>query len=72
MKLKKNFLSHFLIDIKFDWKHQWDAVNSFIDCVNLLYYKCRKRHFKCGGSYIDSTAWIKSKKATINAINKKR
>ena len=34
-----------------------------IGCVHLLYYKC--------GSYIVSTDWIKSKKATINPINKK-
>ena len=31
------------------------------DCVNLLYYKCHKISFKCGGSYINSLEWIKSK-----------
>ena len=39
-------------------------------CVHLLYYKCHKIHFKCGGSYIDSPDCIKSKKKTINPINK--
>ena len=37
------------------------------DCVNLLQYKCHRIHFKRGGPYTDS----ESKKATINAINKK-
>ena len=41
------------------------------DCVHLLYYKCHKTNFKCGGSCMDSSDWIKSKKATINLINKK-
>ena len=38
------------------------------DCVNLLYYKCRKINFKLGGSY-DSPDWIKKKK--INNKSKK-
>ena len=39
--------------------------------VQLLYYKCHKINFNCGGSYIDSPDWMKNKKATINHINKK-
>ena len=35
----------------------------------MLYYKCHKVNFKCGGSYIDSSDWIKKKKATINQKN---
>ena len=35
-----------------------------------MYYKCHKINPNCGGSYIDSPAWIKYKKAT-NSINKK-
>ena len=27
--------------------------NFICDCVNLLYYKCHKINFKCGGLYID-------------------
>ena len=51
--------------------------NDFIfDCVQLLYYKCRKvNHIQIisyGKSYIDSPDWIKNKKAIINPINKKR
>ena len=41
------------------------------DYVHLLYYKCHKINLNRGGSYINSTDWIKSKKATINPINKK-
>ena len=41
------------------------------DYVHLLYYKCHKINPNSGGSYIDSPDWIKSKKATINPINKK-
>ena len=36
------------------------------DQVQLIYYRCHKVNFRCGGSYIDSPDWIKKKKATIN------
>ena len=39
------------------------------DCVNFLYYKCRKLYLNHVGSYIDSRNWIKNKKATIYPIN---
>ena len=41
------------------------------DCVHSLYCKCFKLNFKRGRSYMDFPDWIKSKKATINPINKK-
>ena len=41
------------------------------DFIHLLNYKCHKINLSHGGSYIDSLDWIKSKKTTINAINKK-
>ena len=42
--------------------------NDFVfDSVQLLYYKCHEVNFKRGGSYIDSTDWIK--KATVNTKN---
>ena len=41
------------------------------DYVQLLYDKCDKINPNRGGSYIDSSDWIKNKKATINPINKK-
>ena len=39
--------------------------------VHLLYYECHKINTNHRGSYIDSPDWIKSRKATINPINKK-
>ena len=30
------------------------------DCVHLLYYKCHKVNPNQGGSYVDSSDWIKS------------
>ena len=39
--------------------------------VHLMYYKCYEINPNRGGSYIDFPNWIKNKKATINAINKK-
>ena len=36
------------------------------DSVQLLYYKCHKTNFKRGGSYIDSTDWIKKKNNNKN------
>ena len=36
------------------------------DSVQLLYYKCHKINFKRGGSYIDSTDWIKKKNNNNN------
>ena len=41
------------------------------DYVQLWYYKCYKINPNCGGSYIDSPDWIKTKKAAINPIIKK-
>ena len=40
------------------------------DYVQLLYYKCHKINPNYGGSYIDSSDWIKNKKTTINPISK--
>ena len=39
--------------------------------VCLLYYKSHKINPNCGGSYIDSPDWIKTKKTAINPIIKK-
>ena len=39
--------------------------------VQLLYYKYHKINLNCGGSYIDSSDWVKNKNSTINPINKK-
>ena len=39
------------------------------DGVNLLYYDFNKINLNRGGSYIESTRWIKNKKSTINLKN---
>ena len=44
---------------------------SVLDWVQLLYYKYHKLNPHRGGSCIDSSEWINSKKATTNPINKK-
>ena len=41
------------------------------DYVYLLHYKCHEIDLNRGGSYIDSTDWIKNKKATLNPNDKK-
>ena len=52
-----------------DLETQMRGSDFIFDCVNLLYYKSHKINFKRGGSYIDSTDWIKKKKATRNPKN---
>ena len=52
-------------------KEQMKGSKFVFDYVQLLYHKCHKIHSNHGGSYIDYLDWIKSKKATINPINKK-
>ena len=39
------------------------------DCVYLSYCKCHKINPNWGGSYKDSSDWIKNKKASINPIH---
>ena len=43
----------------------------FFHCVHLLHYKCHKTNLDRDGLHIDSTDWIKNKKAAINLLNKK-
>ena len=39
------------------------------DGINFLYYDFNKKSINRGGSYKDSTKWLKDKKSTINPIN---
>ena len=32
------------------------------DYVHVFYYKCHEINLNCGGSYIDSPGWLKTKK----------
>ena len=66
----EKLLNDFLIDIKLDWKYQWEVVVLslilFIYCIiNVI-----KKNPNRGGSYIDSPDWKKNKKRTLNSINK--
>ena len=38
--------------------------------VQLLYYKCHKINFRCGGSSADFPDWMKKERARINLKNK--
>ena len=69
MKLWKEFLNHFIPDIKLSWEHEMKDSDFIIYCVHLLYYKSYKINFKCRGSYIDSHHWIKNKIAFNSHIN---
>ena len=40
------------------------------DLVWMMYCKCHKIIFRCGGSYINSPDWIKKQKTTRNPENK--
>ena len=40
------------------------------DSVQLMYYKCPRVNFRCGGPYIDSPNLIKKKKTAINSKQK--
>ena len=69
MKLSKNFLNNFFLDVKSGYKHQWEVVTLcliVLICCTTNFIK----NFKCGGSHIDSADWIKSKKAILNPVNK--
>ena len=37
--------------------------NFIFDSVQLMYYRCHKVNFRRGGSYIDSSDWIKKEKS---------
>lgn len=41
----------------------------FIDCIDRLHCNCHKTALNCGGSYIDSPKWLKSKRVVINTKN---
>ena len=53
------FFSHFVIDIKLYWKYQLEILS----LIKFMYYKCYKINPSCGGSYKDSSDWIKNKKS---------
>ena len=66
-ELSQSLLSRYQIVLETSMRSN----DSIFDCVLLIYYKGNKINFKRGRSYVDPPDWIKSKKATINLINKK-
>ena len=66
MKLLKEILNHFLLDISSIMKGSSFTFNH----ADLSNYKCHKIDPNRSGSYIESPDWIKNKKATINSIIK--
>ena len=68
MKLSKKSLHHFAYQVRLETSMK--RSNFIFDSVQLLYYKCYKINFNCGGLYIYSTNWTKRKKTTINPKNK--
>ena len=64
----QSFLSRYQIGLETSIRGS-DFIYSY--SVHVLCYKCHKKSFKRGGSYIDSPDWIKNEKAVINIINNK-
>ena len=68
IKLLKNFLNHFLVDVKLGCKHQQKVV--IFSLILLLYYIVNNiKKSECRWLYRDSPDWIKNRKATIKFIN---
>ena len=61
-KLFESLLSVYQIGLETSMRRS----DFIFDSVELLYYKCHKINFKRGGSYIDSTDWIKKKNNNNN------
>ena len=61
-KLFESLLSVYQIGLETSMRRS----DFIFDSVQLLYYKCHKINFKRGGSYIDSTDWIKKKNNNNN------
>ena len=66
MKLLTNFLSHFL---QGNLETSIKGSEFIFGYVQLVYCKFHKVDFRRGSSNIDSSDWVKEKKATINLKN---
>ena len=54
MKLSKKNFESFLSRYQIEFETSMRGTDFVFDGVNLLFYKCYKKNFKRGGSYIDS------------------
>ena len=61
-KIVEGHLESLLSRYQIGLERQMRDSNHIFDCVNLLYFKCHKKSFKCSGLYIDIPDWIKRKK----------
>ena len=60
----KELLIHLKMDIKMIQNRESQSVS--FHYVQLLYYKCHKINANCGGSYVDSSVWIKNENINNN------
>ena len=64
-ELFESLLSRYQVNVETSMRES-DFV---FDSVQLMHFKCDRVTCKRGGSDIDSPAWLKSKKATMNLQN---
>ena len=69
MKLLKIVLNLFYKIIKKDLEKSMRGTEFVFDRIDLLYYHLQKTSLKRGGSNVNSSEWLKNKKATINPKN---
>ena len=70
MKLLKNFLNLFCKNVFYvRVRKKMRGCEFVFDSIDLLHYNLCKKSLNKSGSYIDSSEWLKSEKATINSKN---
>ena len=69
MKLLKIVLNLFYKIIKKDLEESMRGSEFAFDRIDLLYYHLQKTSLKKGGSNVNSSEWLKNKRATINPKN---
>ena len=70
MILLINFFKYFFEKYQEGLEKKMKGSNFVFENVDLLYYSLHKISLNRSGSYIDSTDWIKHKRATINPKRK--
>ena len=69
MKLSKKHFESILYGYQIGREKSIEGSNFIFHCVNLLDCKSHNVNLNCGGLYINSPHWLKSKKTLINPIN---
>ena len=65
----KSFFESFLQRYGENLQNKMRESDFELDGINFLYYDFNKTSIYRGGTYIDSTKWLKDKKSTINPKN---